>query len=112
MYAFPAVKPVIVSGLVVPVFEKDGYDILEFCNGLEYELNYESVIVPSKFKVLPLQITSEFPYGYSLDMGRRNLYYTEYVCNHLLSHIEKYLNKRKFNYKVSVKDMINVVSST
>jgi hypothetical protein len=23
----------------VPVFEKKGYDILEFCNGLEYELD-------------------------------------------------------------------------
>jgi hypothetical protein len=24
---------------ILPNFEKDGYDILEFCNGLEYELD-------------------------------------------------------------------------
>ncbi len=27
------------NGDKVPVFERDGYDILEFCNGLEYELD-------------------------------------------------------------------------
>ncbi len=27
------------SGEKVPCFEKNGYDILEFCNGLEYELD-------------------------------------------------------------------------
>ena len=27
------------NGDKIPVFEKNGYDILEFCNGLEYELD-------------------------------------------------------------------------
>ena len=27
------------SKQIAPVFEKDGYDVLEFCNGLEYELD-------------------------------------------------------------------------
>jgi len=28
-----------VGDQLIPYFEKDGYDILEFCNGLEYELD-------------------------------------------------------------------------
>jgi hypothetical protein len=35
-----------------------------------------------------LSVSSEFPYGYSLNMGRCDLYYTEYVCNHLLPYIQ------------------------
>jgi hypothetical protein len=27
------------DGQILPVFEKDNYDILDFCNGLEYELD-------------------------------------------------------------------------
>ena len=27
------------NGQTIPVFEKDGYDILDFCNGIEYELD-------------------------------------------------------------------------
>jgi len=29
----------VISGQVIPVFEKNDYDVLEFCNGLEYELD-------------------------------------------------------------------------
>ena len=27
------------NGMTFPDFDKDGYDIFEFCNGLEYELD-------------------------------------------------------------------------
>lgn len=27
------------NGQILPDFEKDGYDVLEFCNGIEYELD-------------------------------------------------------------------------
>jgi hypothetical protein len=32
-----------------------------------------------------MSVSSEFPYGYSLNMGRLELYYSEYICNHLFT---------------------------
>ena len=32
-----------------------------------------------------ISITSEFPYGYSLDCGRINTYYSHYIMNHMYS---------------------------
>jgi len=36
----------------------------------------------------PLNITSEFPFGYSLNMGRAHLYFSEYIIHNLLSIIK------------------------
>lgn len=35
------------------------------------------------FTYSPINITSSFPHGYSLSMGRDLLYYSEYICSHL-----------------------------
>jgi hypothetical protein len=35
------------------------------------------------FTYTPLNISSEFPHGYSFNMGRGYYYYSEYICNHL-----------------------------
>lgn len=35
------------------------------------------------FTYTPLNITSSFPHGFSLTMGRDMLYYSEYICSHL-----------------------------
>jgi hypothetical protein len=35
------------------------------------------------FTYSPLNISSEFPHGYSFNMGRNYYYYSEYICNHL-----------------------------
>jgi hypothetical protein len=35
------------------------------------------------FTYSPLNISSEFPHGYSFNMGRGYYYYSEYICNHL-----------------------------
>ena len=52
---------------------------------MEYELDYsEDDTADLEFYTYsPLNITSEFPHGYSLSMGRQELYYSEYICNQL-----------------------------
>lgn len=37
------------------------------------------------FHQSPLQITSEFPHGYSLSMGRTLLYYSEYIAHNIMT---------------------------
>ena len=54
-------------------------------NRLEYELDYseDDTTNLSYYTYSPLNISSEFPHGYSLSMGRQELYYSEYICNQL-----------------------------
>ena len=54
-------------------------------NRLEYELDYseDDTSGLDYFTYTPLNISSEFPHGYSLSMGRQELYYSEYICNQL-----------------------------
>jgi hypothetical protein len=37
------------------------------------------------FTYSPLNLSSEFPHGYSFNMGRNYYYYSEYICNHLFN---------------------------
>lgn len=71
---------------VLDKFENTGLDYisLDYSNGLLFELDYSSVIVPSKFNISPIQVTSEFPHGYSLSMGRLLFYYSEYIANQII----------------------------
>ena len=54
-------------------------------NRLEYELDYseDDTSNLNYYTYSPLNISSEFPHGYSLSMGRQELYYSEYICNQL-----------------------------
>jgi hypothetical protein len=54
-------------------------------NRLEYELDFseDDTSNLSYYTYSPLNISSEFPHGYSLSMGRQELYYSEYICNQL-----------------------------
>lgn len=48
------------------------------------ELDYSySGLSNYQFVYSPLNVTSSFPHGYSLTMGRDILYYSEYICSHL-----------------------------
>ena len=58
---------------------------IDYSNGLVYEIDYTPVILPSKFTISPIQMTSEFPHGYSLSMGRTLFYYSEYISNQILT---------------------------
>ena len=63
----------------------------EFLNNISYtnklELEFYSPFLPDKLNVFNstnfMSVSSSFPYGYSLNLGRREFYYGEYVCNHL-----------------------------
>ena len=61
------------------------FNSITYNNRLEYELDYSEDDTSNLdyFTYAPLNITSEFPHGYSLSMGRQELYYSEYICNQL-----------------------------
>jgi len=64
--------------------DKEYYSMM-YDKGIVYELDYTTIITPSKFTTIPFQVTSEFPYGYSLSMGRSLLYYSEYIANQVIT---------------------------
>jgi len=68
--------------------DKSVYSI-DYKDGVVYEVDYNSYISPSKFNTIPQQITSSFPHGYSLSMGRGLLYYSEYIANKFKSNISE-----------------------
>lgn len=57
---------------------------IDYNDGILYEIDYSSYITPSKFNITPQQMTSSFPHGYSLSMGRTLLYYSEYIVNQII----------------------------
>ncbi len=82
---------------------------------MEYELDYSENDTSNLlyFTYAPLNITSEFPHGYSFSMGRQELYYSEYICNQLFNVI--LTNKATFKYssiKVDEDNQIDVESNS
>jgi hypothetical protein len=61
------------------------FNSISYTNRLEYELDYseDNTRNLEYYTYAPLNISSEFPHGYSLSMGRQELYYSEYICNQL-----------------------------
>lgn len=61
------------------------FNSISYTNRLEYELDYSEDDTSNLefYTYAPLNISSEFPHGYSLSMGRQEYYYSEYICNHL-----------------------------
>jgi len=49
----------------------------------EDNLFYLKKMIHDDFEIDPLQVSSEFPFGYGLPIDRNKLYYSEYVCNHI-----------------------------
>jgi len=93
-----------------PKFNSITYD-----NRLEYELDYseDNTFNLDYFTYSPLNVTSEFPHGYSLSMGRQELYYSEYVCNQLFDVI--LTDKLTFKYssvKVDEDNQIDIKTTT
>ena len=89
------------------------FNSITYNNRLEYELDYseDDTSGLDYFTYSPLNITSEFPHGYSLSMGRQELYYSEYICNQLFDVI--LTSKLTFKYsstKVDDDNQINIQS--
>lgn len=84
-------------------------------NRLEYELDYsenDTSNIPY-FTYAPLNVSSEFPHGYSLSMGRQEYYYSEYISNQLLDIL--LTDKLTFKYssvKVDEDNQIDINANT
>lgn len=68
-------------------------------NSVELEYGEESTDITPYFTYSPLNITSEFPHGYSFKMGRGLFYYGEYITYQLFN---KVLTD-KIDFKLSLK---------
>jgi hypothetical protein len=61
----------------------------------------ESSVTEKVFRHLPLNVTSEFPYGYSLKSGRLQYYYSEYVFLNIFNIIKSKNLQFKFSTKIN-----------
>jgi len=87
----------------------------EFLNNINYtdriELEFYSPFLPDKLNIFNstnfMSVSSSFPYGYSLNLGRREFYYGEYVCNHLFDMLVT--DKIMFKYSTeTINDDLNI----
>ena len=83
-------RPIFNKELIDFTSKKTDLSYLSFSNSGFIELDYseEKTTKLEQFKYSPMNITSEFPNGYSWEMGRGNLYYSEYICNQLFNIIK------------------------
>ena len=91
------------------------FNSISYTTKLEYELDYSEDDTSNLdyFTYAPLNISSEFPHGYSLSMGRQELYYSEYISNQLLDIL--LTDKLTFKYssvKVDEDNQIDINTNT
>lgn len=67
-------------------------------DSIELDFSEENTDGLGIFTYTPLNISSEFPHGYSLNMGRKFYYYSEYICYHLF----RVLMCDKISFKCSI----------
>jgi hypothetical protein len=110
-------RPIYHNNIIVNILEfpQPKFNSIDYNNRLEYELDYseDDTNHLEYFTYAPLNITSEFPHGYSLSMGRQELYYSEYICNQLFNVI--LTNKVTFKYssiKVDEDNQIDIKSNS
>jgi len=72
-------------------------------NSIELDFSENTTEGLGVFTYSPLNITSEFPYGHSFNMGRNFYYYSEYICNHLFT----MLMCDEINFKCSINKDLN-----
>ena len=110
-------RPIYHNDVIVNIFEfgQPKFNSISYNDRFEYELDYseEDTSNLDYFTYAPLNITSEFPHGYSLSMGRQELYYSEYISNQLFDVI--LIDKLTFKYssvKVDEDNQIDVESKS
>ena len=86
------------------------FNSISYTDRLEYELDYseDNTRNLDYYTYTPLNISSEFPHGYSLSMGRQELYYSEYICNQLFDVI--LTDKLTFKYSSVKQDEDNQIN--
>lgn len=108
-------RPIYHNDIIVNILEipQPLFNYIQYTNKLEYELDYSENDTSNLpyFTYAPLNVSSEFPHGYSLSMGRQEYYYSEYICNQLFDVI--LTDKLTFKYssvKVDEDNQINIYS--
>ena len=86
------------------------FNSISYTDRLEYELDYseDNTRNLDYYTYTPLNISSEFPHGYSLSMGRQELYYSEYICNQLFN--VTLIDKLTFKYSSVKQDEDNQIN--
>ena len=64
------------------------HSISNFSNPILEPLMSEDFDILPDFNYPPFHISSEFPHGYSLSMGRSQLYYSEYISTNIFNTIK------------------------
>lgn len=110
-------RPIYHNNIIVNILEfpQPKFNSITYNNRLEYELDYseDDTCNLEYYTYSPLNISSEFPHGYSLSMGRQELYYSEYICNQLFNII--LTDKITFKYssvKVDEDNQIDINSNS
>jgi hypothetical protein len=87
------------TNLIIDNSELD--NSLSITNDLIYEVNFTNDDIDElpNFIYPPLSISSEFPYGHSLDMGRSHYYYSEYIAHNIMTPIVS----NKLSFKISTR---------
>jgi hypothetical protein len=91
-------------------YKKDFLSSIDYTDKLELE--FYSPFLPDNLKIFNttnfLSVSSSFPYGHSLNLGRREFYYGEYVCNHLFSILETDKITLKYSSTLDSEEDLNV----
>jgi len=96
--------------------DTDGEYKKDFLSSIDYtdklELEFYSPFLPDNLKIFNttnfLSVSSTFPYGHSLNLGRREFYYGEYVCNHLFNILETDKIVLKYNNSLDSEEDLNI----
>lgn len=94
---------------------KDDYN-KEYISNINYtdklEIEFYSPFLVDDIKVFNstnfLSVSSSFPYGYSLNLGRSELYYGEYICNQLFNILETDKIIFKYSSVINNEDDFNI----
>ena len=96
--------------------DTDGEYKKDFLSSIDYtdklELEFYSPFLPDNLKIFNitnfLSVSSSFPYGHSLNLGRREFYYGEYVCNHLFNILETDKITLKYSTTLDSEEDLNI----
>jgi hypothetical protein len=91
-------------------YKKDFLSSINYTDKLELE--FYSPFLPDNLKIFNttnfLSVSSSFPYGHSLNLGRREFYYGEYVCNHLFNILETDKITLKYSSTLDSEEDLNI----
>ncbi len=101
-------RPSFHPSVVEYVNKSKDYSSVSFNDTLSVEVEFNSDSNDVKFTTTPLNISSEFPHGYSLNSGRLHYYYSEYISHNIFNTIKSKKLDIKFSNKLNDNDDLNI----